>query len=173
MANELDKHPQPYNSPAHERTAALVAASLEKINAFPIDDLLALLASGATQTQIAAAVGTTQPAISIWLHGLRGEVAERVEAARTAGGHACMDKGLAALESVKGGDAAAIAWGRAMDQHWSRRAGLYNRRLHDKGELTQQIAQPLQIPSFTIHIIGKDDQCRTIENDDGDAESLI
>lgn len=151
------------NSP-RARVLALSESNLKKLDDFPFQELLGMLAGAATQAQLGQAIGVPQPTVSLWLHGLRGERAEQVEAARAAAGLACLDKGLAELEAARGGDAAAVGLARALDQHWSRRAGLYNRKLSDKGELINAPQnQQITPPSFRICIISKDNQSVTID----------
>ena len=159
-----------YKSP-HARVLALAAENMKKIDDFPFEQLLALVASAATQAQIGQAVGVPQPAISRWLHALRGERADQLEAALQAAGLECLDKGLAELEAARGGDAATVQLARAFENHWARRAGLYHRRWHDKGELPN--AQPeasIAIPSFVINVLPANNAQQGITIEHGDTD---
>ena len=163
-------------SSAHERPLLLAAGNLRKLDAFNQVELIALLASGRTQTEIGLAVGVPQSAVSVWLSNQRGELASQIAAARKAGGEACLDRGLRELEAVRGSEsAAAVALARALDLHWSKRAGYFNRaEFHDKGELVSTQPNPqLTPPSFTICILPSPNrEERVIEGEHGDGNII-
>lgn len=167
MDNNLTDRTTGYNSSpcAHEKVLRLAEASRQKLDAFPVEALLAMLASGRTQTEISKAAGVPQSAISVWLSNQNGELADQIALARRLGGEACLDRGLEELEKARGGDTSAVALARAFDGHWARRAGLFNRSLHDKGEIVQQTPTPPNPPSFTIHIISAAPQPQTLTID--------
>lgn len=152
MSNNSPDKLTGYNSHAHAKVLRLAEVNQHKLDAYPLEALLAMVAAGRTQTEIAKAVGCTQPSVSVFLSSQVGDIAEQVALARRLGGESCLDRGLEELEKARGGDNSVVALARAFEAHFARRAGLFDRSLHDKGEQVQPIT-PLQNPSFSITIL--------------------
>lgn len=139
------------------------------LDAYPLDSLLQLLASGHTQREIAAITGANQATVSTWLATQTGEVKEAIQAARRASAEANMDRAHKALLDVDTDNPVSATVGKDLARHFEKRAAMRDRAAwSDKGELAP-IAAPFgsqAMPSFTIRILNAPNQQVTIQQDE-------
>jgi len=121
----------------------LKAKELAKMQAFTdaggFDDVIAALAGGMTQKAIAASIAHVDGStLSIWLSSLEGAQRTAVDLARRAGAQACLDKSLDVLDEADQELSGSVQIAIAKSKAWGHRAAVFDRRLHDKGELPTQ-----------------------------------
>lgn len=106
--------------------------------------VIALIAEGATQRELAEKFGVRLSALNGWLHATE-ERSARAREAMMVSAEAWLDRGMQALMDAPP-DNAEIARARAIEQHCARRAAIRNpRRYGDKIQVGGDPENPLQV----------------------------
>lgn len=157
---------------------ALQAKQAAIIEAFDLDELLTLQASGATLKEMSAVIGCNYGSLSVWINQQTGDKAEKIAAARRASAGASMDRALQELDdaraAARAGEPVPVQLAKELARHHEKRAALSNTRFNERAaiHLNDTPAATAQPPSFTINILTSKDQTVTIEQDADDI-SLI
>jgi len=155
----------------------LKAREAEKMAQVDTDELLAGLAAGKTQGELAKLHGINGSTLSIWLNTQTGDMGKAIAAARRCAADGFADRALEALTSREGSESSPdVTLGGLLAKHLQWRAAMSDRaRYHDKGEIAQQSANTnAPPPQFTVQIINNsqsNQEVRIIEHDAG--ENLI
>lgn len=140
-----------------------------------VDAVLAGIAGGRTQAELAAEHGVNASTLSIFLNSQTGDLAKRIAAARKAAADALADRALQALEDANEELSGSVQLAGLKAKHFQWRAATADRqRFAERPSPEQQPPSGNQIPAFTIQILGNsqsNQEVRVIEHDSG--ESLI
>jgi hypothetical protein len=159
---------------------ALQAKQAAIIEAFDLDELLTLQASGATLKEMSAALGCNYGSLSVWINQQTGDKAEKIAAARRASAGASMDRALQELDdartAAKNGEPVPVQLAKELARHHEKRAALSNTRFNERAalHLNDTPAATAVAPSFRINIISNGaPQTVTIDQQPDDDTSLI
>lgn len=172
MSNDCSKIPDKHVSNrdrAHANSLLILKAKEQaKIEAYPFLDILEMLSTGTSQGEMAKVIGCNRATVSIFLASRTGDAGKAVQEAKKASGVACFDRALQELEQVRGTESAVdVALAKELARHWEKRGAIFDRQLHDRGELPSQQANNQTLPpSFSITILnGSSNQTVTIQQD--------
>lgn len=168
----------------NDRTRELQATSLIRlaarhvalIEAVEWDDIVAMLAGGATQTETARAFGLDRSALSGYLANQTGDRRAQLDAARRASAGACMDRAVDSLDdaSVDITVPGSVQRGIALSRHYEKRAALADRAGYAERPPPETAVVNVTPPSFTICIMGQDaGQHLIVEHKSDDDNDLV
>ena len=139
-----------------------------------VDDILAGIAAGRTQAELAKANNLNPSTLSIFLNSQTGDLAKRIASARKAAGDALADRAIEALEAADETLSGSVQLAGLKAKHWQWRASVSDRsRFAERPTPEAQAPSGANIPSFSIQILNTpNNQTVTIQPAD-QGESLI